>query len=85
MFNLVSIVTATCSSAAVAALAACTGAWHCSTPCVHFALLITLCKISVATVFKLPKGLSTELPLFDLKITPFKLVLSENLLQGHPI
>lgn len=85
MFNLVSTVTATCSSAAAAALTACTGAWHYSTPCVHFAVLVTLGKVSVASVFKFPKGLSTEPPLFGMNITPSKLVLSENLLQVHPM
>lgn len=47
-----------------AALAACTGAWLCSTACVPFALLITLCKVSVASVFQaFPKGLLTASPL----------------------
>lgn len=49
------------------------------------ALLVKLHKVSVDPVFQFPKILSNEAPLFGLRTTPSSLVLSENLLQVHPV
>jgi len=85
IFNLVSTVTATCFSAGLLLRqpALVPGTIQ---PRVHnFALLVTLHEVSVAPVFKFLKVLSTKAPLFGLRTTPSRLVLSENLLQVHPV
>ena len=85
IFNLVSTVTATGFSAGLLLrqTALVPGTVQ---PYVHnFALLVKLHEVSVDPIFKFLKVLSTEAPLFGLRTTPSKLVLSDNLLQVHPV